>query len=87
MTSCGWVAGFLVVCQIIASYREGIYRGLGHCSLYLRVGPAGGHVVEMYVMFLLIRFGLVFQTRNFQGSRKMSRWPKRSKSWRRGFKM
>jgi hypothetical protein len=29
----------------------------------------------------------VFQTRNFQGSRKMSRWPKRSKSWRRGFKM
>jgi len=39
------------------------------------------------VMFLVIRLGVVFQTRNFQGSQKMSRWLKRSKSWRRGFRM
>jgi len=38
-------------------------------------------------MFLVIRLDVVFQTRNFQGSQKMSRWLKRSKSWRRGFRM
>lgn len=38
-------------------------------------------------MFLIIRFDIVFQTRNFQGSQKMNRWLKRSRSWRRGFRM